>query len=680
MTLQTAPNSGIPAYRRKPACDAEGAKGQAAGVLFVAPDGDILLLRRSGKEANFAGHWALPGGGVDPGETPDVAADREVGEEMGVKVHGPKKPLDQRRTPNDMVFHTYAQPVAEKFAPKLNSEHSGYVWTPIDDLPEPMHPAVKATLAERVGAAADMSPEDWSGLRDGFVKWTREEEAEPEHAADDLGGNLESYVKWALLDRKRQGADSALRLALDRGTVREKSKDGHLHVSRTPISKATVNPYRGAEIPGAEEMGLELDRVYYLLRSPEELAKAAASFNGKPLLCKHVPVSSEDHASDEVCGSTGTDCVFEDPYLLNSLVVWTQDAIDDIESDEKKELSSGYHYRADMTPGIFRGIRYDGVMRDIVGNHVALVKDGRAGPDVVVGDSMENVMSKPTRIAAVALRTTASMIRPIMALDAKPLDLKPLFAGLSTKNFTARKPAIVTALKGVKLAQDASVEGIVELLNALEGNKAADSDEPAPDAVASAMEAESMVKPEEVSADSDHDKMRGFLKDCGMDDANIETAMSMMPKASAQDESDEEKAAKEAEEKKADGEDEFPDMKDKEKEKGMDKKAMDQAIQSAVTAERRTQQGIRTALDKVRPYVGEMAMAFDSADQVYRKAAELMNIPNAATIHESALPTLIEMQPRAGAQPTVLSHIAMDAAASDDFNKRFPGAGRIGVI
>lgn len=680
MQLQTAPNSGMPPYRRKAACDAQGAKGQAAGVLFVAPDGDVLLLRRSGAEANFAGHWALPGGGVDAGETPEVAADREVGEEMGVKVHGPKKPLDQRRTPNDMIFTTYAQPVAEKFAPKLNSEHSGYVWTPMDMLPEPMHPAVKATLSERVGAAADMSPEDWKGLRDGFVKWTREEEAEPEHAADDMGGNLESYVKWALLDKGRQAADSALRLALDRGTVREKSKDGHLHVSMTPISKATVNPYRGAEIPGAEEMGLDLDKVYYLLRAPEELAKAAASFNGKPLLCKHVPVSSEDHATDEVCGSTGTECVFEDPYLLNSLVVWRQDAIDGIESEDKKELSSGYHYRADMTPGIFRGIRFDGVMRDIVGNHVALVEDGRAGPDVVVGDSMENVTMKPTRIAALALCTTASLLTPRMALDAKPLDLKPLFDGLTTKNFAQKKPAILKALKGVKLAQDASVEGIVELLNALEGNKDAASDESAPEEMASAMEASGVVKPEEVVVDG-NEKMRGFLKDCGMDDANIETAMSMMPKPAGQDESDEVKAAKEAEEKKADGADEFPDKKDEKKEdKGMDKKAMDAAIDSAVKAERRTQQGIRTALDKVRPYVGELVMAFDSADQVYRKAAELMDIPNAATIHESALPTLIEMQPRAGAQPTAYSSLAMDAATADDFNKRFPGASRIGIV
>jgi hypothetical protein len=40
-----------------------------------------------------------------------------------------------------------------------------------------------------------------------------------------------------------------------------------------------------------------------------------------------------------------------------------------------------------MTGGIFDGKSYDGVMRNIKGNHVALVHEGRAGHDVKVADS-----------------------------------------------------------------------------------------------------------------------------------------------------------------------------------------------------------------------------------------------------------------------------------------------------
>lgn len=226
MTLQTAPNSAVPAYRKKPAFDsAEEVKGHAAGVLHVAPDGHVLLLRRSGEEANFAHHWALPGGSVDAGETAEAGAEREVAEETGTRIEGgPMKLLDRRRTPTGMVFHTFARPVAEKFAPTLNAEHSGYCWSPLDKLPQPMHPAVASTLRERVGMADDMAPADWDDLRDGFLKWTREEEAEPEHAAD------------------------SILFALDRDTVRTIDADGRLHVAVTNISKATVNPYRGKEI------------------------------------------------------------------------------------------------------------------------------------------------------------------------------------------------------------------------------------------------------------------------------------------------------------------------------------------------------------------------------------------------------------------------------------------------
>lgn len=662
-------------FRTAPACDTNDAKGHAAGIVFVAPDGDILLLRRSSKEANYSGHWALPGGGVDAGETPELAADREVGEEMGVRVKTPKKLLDRRRTPTDMVFHTFAQPVPEKFVPRLNEEHSGYAWAPLDMLPQPVHPAVKATIAERIGAAADMAPEDWDGMREGFLKWTLEEEAEPEHAED------------------RMAADSALRLALDRASIRKKSDEGHLHVGLTPISKATVNPYRGSEIPDAENLGLDPDAIYYLLRDPEELAKAAASFNGKPLLAKHIPVSAEDHATSEVIGSTGTEAVFHDPYLMNAIVVWPGSAVDDIESETKKELSCGYRYRADMTPGIFRGMRFDGVMRDIVGNHVALVKDGRAGPDVVVGDSMENLkMKTTTRIAAVALRSTALLMIPLMAMDATPINLMPLFKDVTTKNFKDKKPGILAALKkDAKLAKDANLESVVELLDVLEGNRDAAQDEPVPQEQLASLEKESVAAPAPAFVAEDATgKMKGFLKDCGLDDAKIEQAMSMMPKpdigAGATDEEDDEakkKAAEEEAKKKAAADAEVdPDKKDKEP---MDKKAMDAAISTAVTSavetERKTQQGIRMALDEVRPYVGEFAasMAFDSATSVYRKAAEVMGISGAADINEAGLRTIIKMQPKAGAHPVRRADpvIGMDESSVSSFNKMFPGADRI---
>lgn len=179
------------------------------------------------------------------------------------------------------------------------------------------------------------------------------------------------------------------RMAMDRapGSVRSYDVDGRLHVSSAPISKANVCPYLGNEIPEFESLGLMPDRLYQLYRDPAELAEAVATFNNLPILSEHVPVSALDHHPELVIGSTGTDARYAMPHLTNSLVVWSAQAIERIESGAQRELSSAYRYRADMTAGYFNGQRYDGVMRDIVGNHVALVREGRAGPDVVVGDS-----------------------------------------------------------------------------------------------------------------------------------------------------------------------------------------------------------------------------------------------------------------------------------------------------
>ena len=176
-------------------------------------------------------------------------------------------------------------------------------------------------------------------------------------------------------------------LAFDRASVRSVDTDGRLHVAITPISRANVCQYAGYEIPGAEELGLDPNKLYSLLRDPEELAKAAPSFNNVPLLSNHVPVTADDHQPDLVVGSTGTDAVFRDPYLFNSLVVWAKDAIEDIQSGKKRELSAAYHYRADMTPVNYKGTPFQIVMRDISANHVAIVSAGRAGSDVCVGDS-----------------------------------------------------------------------------------------------------------------------------------------------------------------------------------------------------------------------------------------------------------------------------------------------------
>jgi hypothetical protein len=175
-------------------------------------------------------------------------------------------------------------------------------------------------------------------------------------------------------------------LALDRSSARTYDVDGRLRVEASNITKATVNPYFGKEIPGWESLGLEPSRIYNMLRDPAELEKAAESFTNIPLLIIHKGTTADNHDKEVVVGTVG-DARWEAPYVKASLCVWTEEAIAGIQSKQQTELSCGYRYRPDMTPGTYDGVEYDGVMRDIIGNHVALVEVGRAGSDVVVADS-----------------------------------------------------------------------------------------------------------------------------------------------------------------------------------------------------------------------------------------------------------------------------------------------------
>lgn len=211
------------------------------------------------------------------------------------------------------------------------------------------------------------------------------------------------------------------RLALDR-SLRRVDADGHLHVEMSNISKANVCPYYGREIPHYVSLGLDANRVYQLYRDPVELKAAAASFAGKPLLMHHIPVTADAPATELVVGTVGTDVQFEGVHLRAPLSVWRQDAIDLIESGEQRELSPGYRYTADMTPGRSPdGVAFDGSMRQIMGNHVALVAEGRTGPDVVVADQNLPEFSRmkfPKLMAALAAVLPSLSAEHAVALDA----------------------------------------------------------------------------------------------------------------------------------------------------------------------------------------------------------------------------------------------------------------------
>lgn len=407
-------------------------------------------------------------------------------------------------------------------------------------------------------------------------------------------------------------------LAFDRATMRLIDVNGRLHVKVSHISKAAVNPYYGREIPNCEGLGLEPDRIYQLLRDPGELAKAASTFNNIPLLNKHIPVSADDPQKDSVVGSTGTDAEFVDPYLNNSLVIWESAAIAGIRTNEQRELSSAYRYVADMTPGVYEGVPYDGRMTEIVGNHVALVPVGRAGADVLVSDSLpEELLPMKKSQAAAARAALGAHLQPQLAQDGALPTFRALFAKPTTVKKLAEDAA--KAFPDAKIDAQALTKALQFALDEAEEDKKAEDED------------------EEGDDKKDKDKK-------------------------AEDEDDEEQVA-------AKGADEEDDKDEK-----VDKKAMDSALKAVERNTIKRMSDIRQAEEEVRPLIGAV-VAQDSAAAVYKLALDAAGV-DLEGVHPSAYRTLVQMQAKnATAKP--VPRIAQDAKANDDFAKRFPTAGKL---
>ncbi len=276
-------------------------------------------------------------------------------------------------------------------------------------------------------------------------------------------------------DRRTVAAkgERASRVALDKSPSNRSIDDnGHMHVGLSHISKANVCPYWGSEISGGAELGLDPNKTYNLYRDAAELEAAAATSNGKPVLLEHIPDTADDPQREIRCGSTGTDASWNAPYLDNTLVIWDGDAQQLIENEEQSELSCCYHYDVIMEPGEIDGVAYDGRMVNLRFNHVALVPEGRAGPDVRVADSRLEVRTHmlKSRKAILVSGALAAYIAPKLAADAK-VNFDSTLKDVTAKTFAKDKAKIaagVTAAVKGKLAADADVQDVVGLLDALE--------------------------------------------------------------------------------------------------------------------------------------------------------------------------------------------------------------------
>lgn len=188
----------------------------------------------------------------------------------------------------------------------------------------------------------------------------------------------------------------------DAMTERKITPEGFL-VAPAKLSRAgNVQAYSAGEL-GLTDKGVARDKVVRLYRPRDEVAHpdALKSFDNQTVTMGHPPdgVSSMNWKG-VACG----DCRgigMDGEYMTGVLTVRDASAVKDV-VDGTGQMSCGYDFDLEMTPGMSpNGQAYDGIMRNIRGNHHAIVDAGRAGPGCRIADRQPN--DKETPMATVRM-------------------------------------------------------------------------------------------------------------------------------------------------------------------------------------------------------------------------------------------------------------------------------------
>jgi hypothetical protein len=203
--------------------------------------------------------------------------------------------------------------------------------------------------------------------------------------------------------------------SLKLGPNRDMTPEGFLLCRNVPIARTGIQLYGPGETP-IQTDGAGMVRVH---RRPEDVFRpqTVASFNGKPFVLDHptvdvTPENWRDLAKGVILDPRQGSGA-EDDLLIADVLVYDPEAIQMIQEEGVSEVSAGYD-AAYVEDSAKAG---EGYQVDILGNHVALVRNGRCGPRCSIRDEEVPVKSKTSWQKFRDSITTAFQTKDEKALD-----------------------------------------------------------------------------------------------------------------------------------------------------------------------------------------------------------------------------------------------------------------------
>ena len=216
------------------------------------------------------------------------------------------------------------------------------------------------------------------------------------------------------------------------------------------------------------------------LRLPDEVfdAESLRSYQGKPIIITHdAGLVDKDNVSREQIGTILTEGYRSGNDVRADIVIHDTDEMKDC---GLKELSLGYNLDLDETPGIWNGLPYDAIQRNIRINHLALVREARAGEQArlnIDGRDSNTILKGGKLAMSVSKKNTAKKTRRAdgvlnpeqlsAAIEAYKAKRAARIAAKADEDATATAEVVETkeaAVDNETVAENATVEEKVEMV------------------------------------------------------------------------------------------------------------------------------------------------------------------------------------------------------------------------